>query len=150
MAVTRLLHAEVALRTGTGAVGRSITSKMAILPPVITTLGGLPVDGQGGQGLLEDPVQVPHVALHVLVVPGQLAGVGVEGHGRVGVEGVVAGRLLPRVRRQQVPARVGVADAEEQQVAHRVVAARGPDPRRRSAGSTGAVPAVAAAWAGAG
>jgi len=47
------------------------------------------VDGQLDQLTLEGPIEVPLIVWHVLEIPSELAGIGIDGDGGVGVEAVV-------------------------------------------------------------
>src|ERR1035437_7851252 len=52
------------------------------------------IDGERDQQLLERPIDIPDIAVHVLVIPDQLAGIRIERHGGLRVEPVIGRTLL--------------------------------------------------------
>src|ERR1700723_1982829 len=85
----------------------------------------------------------------MLIIPLQLAGVGVDGEGGVGVEGVVVGAVLFRQQAADFgDVRIGLSDAQEKRVGIGIVAAGIPSRGAETLLQRQAVPAVAAGLAG--
>ena len=106
--------------------------------------GGLAVDRHGDQRLFERPVQIPDIAVHVLVVPGELAGIRIERHRRIRVQRIVVRQTLPCARGDQQGADVvGIAGAEVHEVQVRIIAADRPHAGTEALVHRRAVPAVA-------
>ncbi len=80
----------------------------------------------------------------MLVVPGELARVGIEGDCRVRVQRIVVRQVLTVARDQQRADVVGVAGPEIDQIQIRIVAADRPDSGTEALLHRGAVPTVAA------
>ncbi len=80
----------------------------------------------------------------MLVVPGQLAGIGIERQRRIGIERIVIRHAPARARRQQGADVVGIAGAEIHQIQIRIIAADRPYSGAVALVDWRAIPAVAA------
>ena len=116
---------------------------MASLPAVTTTRLGRAVQREINQLALEGPVEIPLIVGHVLEMPDQLAGVGIERQRGVGVQAIVVNAGLLR-RMHQRAGVVSLRRSEEDQVQRGIIAAGGPNRRAAALFERQAVPTVAA------
>src|SRR6185437_13089774 len=104
---------------------------------------------QGHDGLFENPIEIPDVALLVLEIPDEIARLRPQCDRRIGVQSIVVGYPLGAGTRLEQRRRViGIADAEIDEVELRVVAADRPDAGTEALLDRRSVPGVSAGLAG--